>query len=155
MAKWLGTFYSSIFRSSSPKEAVEWFLQGRGHFQPSWRAVIFAVDGVGKTPIANHIRSYGEPVQGRYTYTHLHTNTYTHTIPRHVYHHSSVGCSTIHILYIMWIGKKFSPISPLALIGENFITLVVIVYNCIEDMVIFIALAKIYFKFLCNMNVAA
>ena len=58
---------------------------------------------------------------------HIHTsskNTYTHTIPQHVYHHSSVG-STIHIPY-MWIGKKCSPISPLDLIGENFITLLVI-----------------------------
>ena len=103
MARWLGTSYSSNL-----KEAVEWFLQGQGNFQPSWRAVIFALDGAGETRIANRIRSYGEPVQGqgRYTYTHLCKKTYTHTIPRHVYHHSSVGCSTIHMLYL-WTGENF------------------------------------------------
>ena len=68
----LGTYYGS----SSLKEPVEWFLQGRGHFQPSciWRAVIFALDGAGETHVASRIRSYGEPVQGRYTYTYLHKN---------------------------------------------------------------------------------
>ena len=67
VALWLGTPVSS-----SLKEAVEKFLQGHDHFQPSWRAVIFAFDGAGETPVANRVRSYGEPVQGRYTYTHLH-----------------------------------------------------------------------------------
>ena len=62
VARWLGTSYSS-----SLKEAVEQFLQGQGHFQPSWRAVIFALDGAVETPVASRIRSYGEPVQGRYT----------------------------------------------------------------------------------------
>ena len=103
VAGWLGTYLGS---SSSFKEAVEQFLQGRGDFQPSWRAVIFALDGAGETHLASRIRSYGEPVQGRYTYTHQAKNTYTHTIPQHVYHHSSVGCSTIHILY-MWTGERF------------------------------------------------
>ena len=40
VARWLGTYYIS---SSSLKEAVERFLKGQGHFQPSWRAVIFAL----------------------------------------------------------------------------------------------------------------
>ena len=48
------------------KNAVEHFLKGRGHFQPSWRAVIFALDGAGETDHANRIRHYAEPVQGRY-----------------------------------------------------------------------------------------
>ena len=65
---------STSLRSISLKEAVEEFLQGQGYFQPSWRAVIFALDEAGETPIASHIWSYGEPVQGRYTCTHLHTN---------------------------------------------------------------------------------
>ena len=69
VADWLGTSLSS-----SLKEAVEKFLQGRGNFQPSWRAVIFALDMAEETPVASHIRSYGEPVQGRYTYTYLHKN---------------------------------------------------------------------------------
>jgi hypothetical protein len=95
VAHWLGTGYGS---SSSLKEAVEEFLRGQGRFQPSWRAVIFALDGTRETRVANRIRSYGEPVQGRYTYTHLCKNTYTHAMPRHVYHHNSVGCSTVHII---------------------------------------------------------
>ena len=66
VADWLGAHYID----SSLKEAVERFLQGRGHFQPSWRAVIFALDGAEETHVAGRIRSYGEPVQGRYTYTH-------------------------------------------------------------------------------------
>ena len=61
---WLGTYGGSL------KEALEHFFQGQGRFQPSWRAVNFALDGAGETHLANHIRSYGEPVQGRYTYTH-------------------------------------------------------------------------------------
>ena len=66
VASWLGT--NNV--SSSLKEAVEEFLQGQGDFQPSWKAVIFALDGAWETPLASRIRSYGEPVQGRYTYTH-------------------------------------------------------------------------------------
>ena len=87
------------------KGAVEQFLQGRGLFQPSWRAVIFALDVAGETPVASRIRSYGEPVQGRYTYTHLckKLNTYTHAIPQHVYHHNSVGCSMLY----MWTDENF------------------------------------------------
>ena len=68
VAHWLGTYSGSL--SSSLKEAVEKFLQGQGHYQPSWRAVNFALDMAGETHLASHIRSYGEPVQGRYTYTH-------------------------------------------------------------------------------------
>ena len=60
VARWLGT----LGWSSSLKEAVEKFLRGQGHFQPSWRVVIFALDMAGETPVASRIRSYGEPVQG-------------------------------------------------------------------------------------------
>ena len=95
LASWLGTF-----SSSSLKDAMEQFVQGQGRYQPSWRAVIFALDKAGDTPVANCIRSYGEPVQGRY----MHTSTQKynviqcHAIPQHVYHHNSVGCSTVHII---------------------------------------------------------
>ena len=70
VAEWLAidAYYTSSI--SSLKEAVDEFLKGQGHFQPSWRAVIFALDVAQETPVANHIRSYGEPVQGSYTYTH-------------------------------------------------------------------------------------
>ena len=45
---------------------VKLFVQGRGPYQPSWRAMIFALDGAGETHIADRIRHYAEPVQGRY-----------------------------------------------------------------------------------------
>ena len=51
---------------SSITDIVESFLQGRGPHQPSWRAVIFALDGSRESRIANRIRHYAEPVQGRY-----------------------------------------------------------------------------------------
>ena len=50
----------------SIKRAVKEFLRERRHYQPSWRAVIFALDGAEETHIANRIRHYAEPVQGRY-----------------------------------------------------------------------------------------
>ena len=84
-ARWLG-----IRHSSSLKDTVEQFLQGRGNYQPSWRAVIFGLDGAGETPLASRIRSYGEPVQGKYTCT---------TCIQYVCQHNSVGCSTIYTLY--------------------------------------------------------
>ena len=59
---WLnGGIFSTDY---SIKDVVERFLQGRDHYQPSWRAVIWVLDMAGKTRLANHIRSYGEPVQG-------------------------------------------------------------------------------------------
>jgi hypothetical protein len=45
---------------------VQRFLQGCGHYQPSWRAVIFALDGAGETRLTDGIRQYAEPVQGKY-----------------------------------------------------------------------------------------
>ena len=87
VAEWLGTHY---YKFSNLKKAVERFLQGQGYFQPSWRAVIFLLDKAGETRVASSIRSYGEPVQGRCTYT-KNTMSYTHGIPQHVYHHSSVA----------------------------------------------------------------
>ena len=53
--------------------------------------------------------------------------------------------------------RKYSPISPPALIGENFITLIFcpLLMISIEDMATFTALAKIYSsKFFCNTKVA-
>ena len=87
VASCLGTYGG---RSSSLKEIVEKFLQGRSRFQPSWRAVIFAHDMAEKTPVASRIRSYGEPIQGRYTYTHLHKKC--------IYSHHTHGMCTIIIV---------------------------------------------------------
>ena len=54
-----------IHPASSIEDAVEGFLLGRGRYQPpSWRAVIFTLDVVGETQIADRIRNHGEPVQG-------------------------------------------------------------------------------------------
>ena len=50
----------------STEHAVEQFLQGQCHYQPSWRALIFAVDVRGNTDRANRIMHCTEPVQGRY-----------------------------------------------------------------------------------------
>ena len=47
-------------------DVVEQFLKGHGLYQPSWRAVIFALDGARETHVADRIRHYAEPVQGRY-----------------------------------------------------------------------------------------
>ena len=49
------------------KYVVERFLKGRGRLyqQPSWRAVIISLDGVGETRLADRIRHHAEPMQGR------------------------------------------------------------------------------------------
>ena len=52
----------------STEEAVKKFLQGRCHYQPSWRALIFALDDARENHHANRIRHYAEPVQGRYMF---------------------------------------------------------------------------------------
>ena len=51
------------------KAVVEKFLLGEGCYQPSWRAVIYSLDEVDESHLANQIRSYGEPVQGESTCT--------------------------------------------------------------------------------------
>ena len=56
---------------ASIEDVVEQFLQGHGYYQPSWRAVIFALDGAGETRVADRIRHYAEPVRGRYIYMHV------------------------------------------------------------------------------------
>ena len=63
---WLNGYHSIVLLNSS-KNTVEQFLKGRGHHyqQPSWRAVIFSLDGVGETHLADRIRHYAEPMQGR------------------------------------------------------------------------------------------
>ena len=58
--------YVDVESTLSIKDIVENFLQGDGLYQPSWKAVILALDKAGETRIANRIRHYAEPVQGRY-----------------------------------------------------------------------------------------
>ena len=63
LATWLGVGYVTNL-----EDVVEWFLKGEGRYQPSWRAVIFALDGIGEIYLADKIRSCGEPVQGMCAY---------------------------------------------------------------------------------------
>ena len=60
----LARLFGVLIISSSLKDAVVRFLHGQGYFQPSWRAIIFALDVMEETAVANCVRSYGEPVQG-------------------------------------------------------------------------------------------
>ena len=66
LCRWLSDKGAYYTYGVSIKDAVERFLKGQGYFQPSWRAVIFALDGARETHHANRIRHYAEPVQGRY-----------------------------------------------------------------------------------------
>ena len=49
----------------SLRDIIERFLKGGRHYQPSWRRVIWALDGAGETLLADRIRHYAEPVHGR------------------------------------------------------------------------------------------
>ena len=55
-----------IHMGTNIERTVEKFLQGQCAYQPSWRALIFALDGIKLTYVANRIRHYAELVQGRY-----------------------------------------------------------------------------------------
>ena len=47
------------------KAVVEDFLGGKGQYkQPSWRAVIWSLYKANEIQLAEHIRSFAEPVQG-------------------------------------------------------------------------------------------
>ena len=46
------------------KDIVQQFIQGKGLYQPSWRAVIYVLDLANEIHLADQIRHYGEPVQG-------------------------------------------------------------------------------------------
>ena len=45
------------------KAVIETFLRGEGAYQPSWRAVIWALYEAGENHIAHDIITYAEPVQ--------------------------------------------------------------------------------------------
>ena len=48
------------------KDVIEGFLSGEGDYykQPSWRAVIWSLYNANEIQLAEHIRSFAEPVQG-------------------------------------------------------------------------------------------
>ena len=46
------------------KAVVKGFLRGKGQHEPSWRAVIWSLYQAKEIQLAEHIRSYAEPVQG-------------------------------------------------------------------------------------------
>ena len=66
LEKWLNGV-TIIPNPQNSKDVVERFLKGQDHFyqQPSWRAVIFSLDRAGETHLADRIRHYAEPMQGR------------------------------------------------------------------------------------------
>ena len=48
------------------KAVIEGFLSGKGYYkQPSWRAVIWSLYKANEIQLAEHIRSYAEPVKGK------------------------------------------------------------------------------------------
>ena len=54
-----------VFSASSLENLVEEFLLGNSLYRPpSWRAVIFALDLMDETQIADDIRNHAEPLQG-------------------------------------------------------------------------------------------
>ena len=65
----LGLYIPTHYNSDGAHltEIVDKFLQGKGHFQPSWRRVIYSLDEAGEIQLADKIRSFGEPVQGEWT----------------------------------------------------------------------------------------
>ena len=64
--QWLNGNYLTVLHDGS-KIVVEQFLKGQSRLyqQPSWRAVIFSLDGAEETHLADRIRHYAEPMQGR------------------------------------------------------------------------------------------
>ena len=99
LARWLNDDNESISRLyDCSEDAVKDFFKGQCH--PCWRTVIFALDGAGETRLANHIRSYGEPVQGTHMYmhtldTHSHSLSHTHVYIMHA--HTHVVCTFKHL----------------------------------------------------------
>ena len=47
------------------KAVIEGFLSGKGYYKPSWRAVIWSLYRANEIQLAEHIRSYAEPVKGK------------------------------------------------------------------------------------------
>ena len=74
LCRWLGVqLGSSVYYVPhlSIKYDVEKFLQGERSYQPSWRAVIVALDKANEIHVADRIRHYGEPVQGECTFLYI------------------------------------------------------------------------------------
>ena len=64
----LGSYIPSGYYDEAHLTAiVDYFLQGGGLYQPSWRRVIYSLDEAGEIQLADKIRSFGEPVQGEWT----------------------------------------------------------------------------------------
>ena len=72
LENWLGLDSSKVYdikRQHDSDEAhlkavIEAFLLGEGRYQPSWRAVIYALHLVRESQVAHDIESYAEAVQG-------------------------------------------------------------------------------------------
>ena len=58
----IGDHYDS--EEAYHRAVVEKFLLGKGDYQPTWRAIIYCLDGAAEVALADKIRNFGEPVQG-------------------------------------------------------------------------------------------
>ena len=56
--------YYSLNDEARLEDIVQRLIQGEEAHQPSWRAVIHALDVANEIHLADQIRHYGEPVQG-------------------------------------------------------------------------------------------
>ena len=84
LGEWLGLYdkLDAIKRQHVSDEAclkavVEAFLLGKGHHQPSWRTVIYALHWVGESRLAEEIKTNAEPQQGECA---GHSKIYLHTL---------------------------------------------------------------------------
>ena len=71
------------------KAVIDEYLSGKGRYkQPSWRAVIWSLYRENEIQLAEHIRTYAEPVQG---------NCYLILMPRvwHMTHHTRAHASWV------------------------------------------------------------
>ena len=59
--------YQHVSDETCLKAVIEDFLSGKGHYsQPSWRALIWILYKSNEFQLAEHIRSFAEPIQGSY-----------------------------------------------------------------------------------------
>ena len=91
------------------RDVVEMFLLGKSICprQPTWRSVIFALDKAGEIPLANCIRSYGEPVQGEGC---VHFDYYTHTNGQEIFMFRATsylnnGCAKFYVGVHLYLGS--------------------------------------------------
>ena len=62
------------------RAVVECWMQGEGeHEEPSWRSIIWELDGANETRTAENIRNFAEPVQGK-SYHSISASTFLYSV---------------------------------------------------------------------------